>query len=296
MRLTKPELAVVVFVAVIGISLLIPFVLHQRAAGRRLTCEDRLRRLAQAAQEYDDQHDALPGYVTGKGSDARQNWIVALLPHLTTADGAGGQHLQDARDALLTGKQGPTRLPELLCPGTAIFTSKTPLSFVGNCGMPDVKPADNLPPDWQANGLLVDQTVATKQRVTTSLAWLSEHDGTKVTILFSENVDAPSWQETSEAAIGFVWGANLVEGEPSPLPTVWPINQHRGQGDGSLKFARPSSEHVGGVNVVMASSTTQFLSEAVDYLVYQRLLTADGANVKIPGKDELLPKPWRHGE
>lgn len=291
MRLTKPELAVVGLVMVIGVSLLIPFVLHQRSSARKLTCQDRLRRAAQAIQEFDLQHQALPGYRQGEGEGT--SWVVAMLPFLTAAGDGDTTHFNTAHAAALERKEANLRLPELLCPATADYTHRAPLALVANCGMPDAASPDALPPDWQANGLFFDQG-ENVQAVSTSLRWLGEHDGTKVTILLSENVDAISWLEPTEASLGIVWAANFADGQPTPLPTVWPINEQTGQGDGTIKFARPSSHHLGGVNLVMADGETQFFSQAVDYLVYQRLLTADGASVKVPGKEKLLSEPWRH--
>jgi prepilin-type processing-associated H-X9-DG protein len=60
-----------------------------------------------------------------------------------------------------------------------------------------------------------------------------------------------------------------------------------------LFYARPSSEHGGGVNIVMADGATRFLNDQVDYLAYVRQLTSFGATVKLPGETELLGKPWR---
>lgn len=291
MRLSKPELLVVALIAAIGLTLLVPFVLHQRASGRQLICEDRLRRLAQAVHLHDDNHDALPGYRNAEWSAGDVSWVVPLLPYLSSTDDS--QHLQMAYDALQQAKEGPTRLPELLCPAIGNYPRPAPLAYIANCGMPDVTTEDQ-PPDWQANGIFFNHDVPAEQRVSTSLAWISEHDGTKVTMMFSENVDAISWKDPTEASLGFVWAANMTDDLPTSLPTVWPINHKRGQGDGSIVSARPASEHLGGANIVMASGTTQFLSEAIDYLVFQRMMTPDGAHVKPAGQDAPLPKPWRY--
>lgn len=295
MRLTKAEIVVVLAVMAILATLAVPFVLHQRNAARRLTCDDRLRRLAMAMQKYDTTRERLPGF--RQNDDPVRGWAVEVLPFLTVAGDAENTHLTNAHAALLQEKQGPQRLPELLCPATNDFKFPAPLSYVANCAMPDAKPTqDDAPPDWQANGMFFNRDLDPPQRVTTSLAWLAQHDGEKFTLLLSENLDAGSWKDATEALTGFVWAANLDNGVPTALPTVLPINHQRSQGDGSLRFARPSSEHVGGVNAAMADASTQFVSERIDYLVFQRLMTADGAHVKAPGRDEPLDPPWRYGE
>jgi type II secretory pathway pseudopilin PulG len=294
MRLTRVEILVLVVIAAIGLSLLIPFVTYQRATSRQTACQDRLARLALATQQYDATEGSLPGYVNPLSKDRATGWVIPLLPYLTSTDPKGNDHLLQAHAAMLAEKAGPTRLPELLCPAQGRFAGDAPLSFVSNCGMPDVSDDPNLPPDWQANGLFFNRALPAPQQVKTSLAWLTKHDGTKVTLLFSENVDAGSWRDADEARNGFLWAANVQDGEPSSLPTIWPINQHRGQGDGTIKFARPASEHPGVVNVVMADAKTQALADQIDYLVFQRLMTADGAQVKAPNTNEPLPEPWRY--
>jgi hypothetical protein len=294
MRLTRVEIFVLVLIAAIGLSLLIPFVTYQRAASRQLVCQDRLARLALATQQCEAAEGALPGYRNPLEKNRATGWVSPLLPYLTTTDPKGNDHLLQAHAAVVAEKAGPTRLPELLCPAQGQFAGEAPLSFVSNSGMSDVNDDPSLPPDWQANGLFFNHVLPAPQQVKASLAWLTKHDGTKVTLLFSENVDAGSWRDNDEARNGFLWAANVKKGEPTPLPTIWPINQHRGQGDGNIKFARPASEHPGVVNVVMADAKTQALAEQIDYLVFQRLMTADGAQVKAPNKDEPLPEPWRY--
>lgn len=294
MRLSRSELLVVCLVGLLVLSLLFPFLQYQRASARSLVCQDRLGRLAIAAQAHDATVGHLPGFSDFLEENLPASWTTQLLPHLTTADPNGTENLQRAYAAFVAQKQGPSRLPELLCPAQEKFVPEAPLSYVANCGQPDVHADETLPPDWQANGLFFQRDVPDARRVTTSLAWLSAHDGQKVTLLLSENVDAGPWHATNEATIGFVWAPNLVDGLPSPLPTLWPINQHRGEGDGSIKFARPASEHAGVANGVMASGTVQAISDQIDYLVFQRMLTADGANVKAANQDAYLPAPWRH--
>jgi prepilin-type processing-associated H-X9-DG protein len=42
------------------------------------------------------------------------------------------------------------------------------------------------------------------------------------------------------------------------------------------RFARPASNHGGGVNFAFSDGHIQFIADAIDYIVYQRLLTANG--------------------
>lgn len=52
--------------------------------------------------------------------------------------------------------------------------------------------------------------------------------------------------------------------------------------DNSIDLARPSSAHVDGVNVASADGGTRFLSETIDYRVYQALLTPRGKSSTVP--------------
>ncbi|MEO8494092.1 MAG: DUF1559 domain-containing protein, partial [Planctomycetota bacterium] len=52
--------------------------------------------------------------------------------------------------------------------------------------------------------------------------------------------------------------------------------------------ARPSSWHSGGVNVVFADKHTIFLSEQIDYDVYQQLMTPYGKKSDMPCKKYVL--------
>lgn len=295
--LAKTELVVVVVIVLAAIALLIPFALQQRAASRAMTCQDRLQRLSLAVIEYDTKHGNLPGYRQSMG-EVTVGWVPPLLPLLHATDQQTEALQAQALAALQENKRGPAQLPSLLCPAQSPLERTSPISFIANCGMPDNTKESELPPDWQTNGLFFDHLVEPEaRRVMTSLNWLTRHDGSETTLLFSENIDAGAWSDSDEAKTGFVWTANKdAEGNPTSLPDVLRINQERGAGDGSLKFARPSSYHRGGVNVVMASGASRLVNDQIDYLVWQRLMVADGDNVKLAGEDEPAPQPWRLGE
>ena len=53
-------------------------------------------------------------------------------------------------------------------------------------------------------------------------------------------------------------------------------------------MARPSSMHTAGVNAVFADGHTQFLSEDIEYTIYQALMTPDTSNSNMPNNDYIL--------
>lgn len=309
--LTKLEILAITIVVLIALTLASPFLLQQQGESRRLTCERRLTKLAFAVQAYDSRHEAFPGYrnlqaVDRDGKDQPTGWAFPLLPYFDATDPTGGgqtevifrQYGPEGDDA--TRGQTPTQLlPELLCPADRLSDARRqeqPLSYVANTGQPDadVPVAGDLPPDWGANGLFFDHLRHPAQRVQMSLALLEKHDGAKQTILFSENLQAGRWTSGAEAENGFVWVPNEQDGEPSPEPLIHRINGgDLSTRESSLRFARPSSWHPGGVNIVTADGQSTFLSEKVDYLAFVRQMTSNGKEVKRAGQDELLGKPWR---
>ena len=50
-------------------------------------------------------------------------------------------------------------------------------------------------------------------------------------------------------------------------------------------FARPSSLHSGGVNAVFCDTGTRFITETIDYRVYQAMLTPKGKKSDVPEKE-----------
>lgn len=55
-----------------------------------------------------------------------------------------------------------------------------------------------------------------------------------------------------------------------------------------VDLARPSSAHPGGVNMVMVDRTTKFISESIDYRVYQALMTPRGKSSDVPWPEYIL--------
>ncbi|MCA9215549.1 MAG: DUF1559 domain-containing protein [Planctomycetales bacterium] len=128
-------------------------------------------------------------------------------------------------------------------------------------------------------------------------------DGASTTLLISENLNALTWYTTEEALSGFVWeempwpqkgvapsghqtyrindGADLLQ-DTQALADMSRLTL--GKATEWVRFARPSSAHTGGVNVMFAGGNGRFLSEEIDYTVYARLLTPDGSQARHFGE------------
>lgn len=294
----------------IGLALLFPYVYKQRLMQRRNLCEKRQTDVATALLGFENAVHTFPGYrnlqaETDEGERRATGWVFPLLPYLAgETDPAHSASFDDvftnhgpAGPAATRGTPPEMFVAELVCPDHqpgAEQRNSTWLAWVVNSGLPDAPGTKNIPPDWPANGVFLDYYSRDPTAdYGVSLDFLNQHDGADHTLLLSENVDAGRWTDSEEPRVAFVWVANLVNGEPSPQGVLFRINRRRGEGDGTVQFARPSSYHRGGVNAVFCDSSTRFLSESMDYIVFCRLMTPAGDRVRQAGSQEQMPAAYR---
>ena len=134
-----------------------------------------------------------------------------------------------------------------------------------------------------------------------SLDYVATGDGTSTTLMLTENLQAGPWYETDTAKIGFglpindsnnqiLFGAEtFFESVQRPLntqfpggtltssaPQDWRINAGLKAKTGTQP--RPSSNHKGGVNVMLCDGAVRFLSEKIDPHVYVKILTPNGVS------------------
>jgi hypothetical protein len=132
-----------------------------------------------------------------------------------------------------------------------------------------------------------------------SLEYVSGGDGTSTTILLTENLQAGNWYDTDSTRIGFGFPVANVDGKvplgtgttfesvEKPLntqftgntlskatPRDWWINTGSKQNQSQ---PRPSSEHDGGVNVIMCDGAGRFLNQDIDPHLYIKMMTSNGA-------------------
>ena len=204
--------------------------------------------------------------------------FTTLLPNVTNPTGNG-----------LTNSTQTLNVSVLVCPSQSPSGTPAPLTYVVNCGRADsTAPVANTPTDWQENGVFFDQftPVITPSipRVTTDLSYISKHDGTPQTIMFSENLDALDWTSTlvpsNPPAAPFLvlapnfqaWWQGLIW-----FPTLTPnvrLNKIATTGRAAIvasatpdEFARPSSNHPGGFLVTYCDGHSSFMGEDTEYRV-----------------------------
>jgi hypothetical protein len=161
--------------------------------------------------------------------------------------------------------------------------------------------------DVVANGVFFNRALGGPQSRLGSIK-----DGASMTIMLTENIhkdydnkDYPfNWlvdssidaQGTSteykgcEQHFGVVWVVPPSKDQPptagNGIDQQEPINK-RGVDANTFdptipRFARPSSGHSGGALVAFCGGNVEFLREDIDYLTYQRLMTANGRKCEDP--------------
>ena len=130
-------------------------------------------------------------------------------------------------------------------------------------------------------------------------------DGAANTLMFSENIHATRWnppldsttytwtglvpgsQDWREAHVGMVWwDPNLIASRYTPMAGSNPawvtlecyrINHCKDETVPTLDilFARPSSNHTGGVVATFADGHQDFIQDDVDYGVFRQMMTPD---------------------
>jgi prepilin-type processing-associated H-X9-DG protein len=214
---------------------------------------------------------------------------------------------QDVWDQIVDHTLEPVILPRMdvfACPSDNDANSvadRPALSYIANTGAWDMDGSnflgDNLPAeankgDVAANGVMFNEAMLPQKKVPRTR--LSVIKGADMTILYSENIhrtyepinpsDPPlfSWAYGNEQQVGMVWvvnptppfseqeGINRNESDPPSFPTLIP------------QFARPASSHNGGVNVAFCDTHVKLISDTIEYIVYQQLLTTNGSKCEDP--------------
>jgi len=266
------ELVVLLVVIAMLLAMLLSYLIRSR--GHPPPCLNYQKQLGFAMLEYESRRERFPGYRNHINDDVAGNPVVGSWLVMILADLEQLQLWEVWKDPEVLASEKPAIFWELpICPLDAPRRNTGDhgplLSYVVNCG----KPGDS---DAPADGIFHNHHV--DEPVIVSLDYISQHDGSTYTLLLSENVQAGLWTDTDEANVGVVW-----RDSPGPCNR---INECRDAGDRpqGLMYARPSSNHPEGVNAYFCDGHGCFLSERVDYQVYQHLMTPNSSEAGVPGE------------
>ncbi len=288
---TLVEMLVVVTIIGILVALLLPAVIGARESARRTKCVNNQQEIGKALLTYELEKGHFPGYVNGNLTPPAVrppvSWPVVLLPYLGRED--LWQEWRTWRRNQPYPRPDPTRpepgpkIPGLVCPNDS-RSQYTPLSYVVNCGLPDVYPSGVAgEPDKQpAYGIFNDKWSVAGVSVRLSAI----KDGAAQTLMLSENLDATEWfpidvstwtpMVPTEPSVGMVWWPWTRNWQPPP--DVWINGLHDPNVSHSAMYhARPSSSHPGGVVATFCDGHSDFVTDDVEHRVFQQMMAPDDA-------------------
>jgi prepilin-type N-terminal cleavage/methylation domain-containing protein/prepilin-type processing-associated H-X9-DG protein len=286
---TLIELLVVIAIIAVLIGLLLPAVQKVREAAARIQCENNLKQIGLALQNYHDTAGSFPpGYVSGydaAGDDTGPGWGWAafILPQMEQQPLHGtiqfGQNIEAPANA--SARVRPVKA--YLCPSdnlqptwtaTQYDVAGAPLgavcdvasaSYVGVFGVAE--------PGVDGEGVFFRNSAVHIGDIT---------DGTSQTFLVGER----SYRWGQVTWTGAVTNASLVPPPNSPAqPGVWNasgfILGHTFEGSGGPGSAGTepngfASQHTQGANFLFADGHVQFVRETMDHQIYKALSTRAG--------------------
>jgi prepilin-type N-terminal cleavage/methylation domain-containing protein/prepilin-type processing-associated H-X9-DG protein len=308
---TLIELLVVIAIIGILIALLLPAVQAAREAARRAECKNNLKHLALGCHVYQDAHKVFP--YGGKKSN-QMSWLSYILPHIEeqalydqleagnafkdgTANGGpnNGGNAQNGSPtphrsqwfAAFHKPQGiycpsvpedgqrvdnsSTKVTEdngnvILCYGMHYFGVAGPLTVPGGLTYREVAGFPDDHGGTSDHGLLVyDYRVKPSRAI----------DGLSKTLMLGELLDY-NQEENAWGGQAWVRGVSSSWTAPNAIPAARSIRT-------TINGPRPtspqtsfSSRHSGGTHFAFGDGSVSFLSENIDFALYQALASRDG--------------------
>jgi prepilin-type N-terminal cleavage/methylation domain-containing protein len=272
---TLIELLVVIAIIGILVALLLPAVQAAREAGRRTSCQNNLKQIALAVQEYHDVEQYLPPGSTAP-SLAGSSGFTAILPFLQNSNTHTLYDFSKGNSDPVNLQAVSQRIKTFLCPSN-IFAREVPSS--AGCDANNRAPgtyafsSGSSDPWGVCNGAI---TNANGPR--TNLAHIK--DGTANTFLAGEaHWNFKDYTFTSGPCAGQVRGGFTYWSSPYPLATVFttlgPFNPQHMHGD-SKRLSNFRSQHPQGVCMVLVDGSGRYVSENIDHYILDAYATRDG--------------------
>ncbi len=311
---TLVELLVVIAIIGMLMALLFPAVNAARERGRTTVCGNNMRNLAFAIMQYESKKNRYPAIFGNKyvraNNFVERPLIYEVLPELGQGN-LYNRYKPFDYDAVLdpmglnekipdfdaAGNPAGNYLEILICPSDPQVPSQnpSPLSYVFNAGK--VVAAGTLEQGNKAHGVFFEFGGMSSSSVT-------NNDGLGTTLMLSENLDAGDWNVWYSAhaidalptdskgwQVEFAWWD--VADNPAGTWAAHSINGRNSAINPSLfdqiatnyNYARPSSNHGGGVNVAFCDGNVRFINDRIEYKVYVQLMTPNSLQAQSSNVD-----------
>lgn len=265
---TLIELLVVIAIIAILIALLLPAVQQAREAARRSTCKNNLKQIGVALHNYNETHTILPPGSIGPSTNAHSAWAF-ILPFMEQSVLYNKWNFSLVQNHANNREANSTPVTSYFCPSKPRPSLNDSNQAYGDYAVSTGTGHSNSASHSNWKGIF-NQNSNTRLRDVT--------DGTSNTFAVGEKRTV----EASLTSPQYRWGWHAARNTQQARinETVITTSPVRNWDDNTANFG---SDHVGGAHFLFSDGSVHFLSENMNFTLYQNLSDkADGNVVSFP--------------